>query len=266
MRHEHSQDIQGEIIRALKNNVGDAFTSSEIADTIGRMDVQSQHVASVLKVMVRDGLVEQSREPGGNLYSLTKKALAWTPVPYNWRVSKGIYTQTTAQSITDHFTLQDTDMFIPIPPPPGIAALSMDQPPLSTARLAMAPDILGTEPPPVPISFEDEAPPPILLAVPDLPEAMPVEPKVCRCVRVAKLPPLPDGWAIKSIKLVIEDIEDHGNGFGGSMSRITISTADEGYLDWKAKGQWSMNPGDMAQLSAVGDALLALHIESQSHE
>jgi hypothetical protein len=263
VRHEHSQDIQGEIIRALKHNIGDSFTSAEIAESIGRHDVQSQHVASVLKGMVKDGLVERTREPGGNLYSLTKKALAWQRAPYNWRVSKGIYTQTTAQCITDHFTLQDTDMFIPVPPPPGIAALSIDQPPLSTASLAMAPDILGTEPPPVPISFEDEAPPPIL-AVPDLPEAMPVEPKVCRCVRVVKLPPLPDGLAIKSIKLVIVDSEDRGNYLDDNAPRITISTTYEGYLDWEGVGIWSMNSGDMAQVSAVGDALLKLHIESQS--
>jgi hypothetical protein len=58
----------------------------------------------------------------------------------------------------------------------------------------------------------------------------------------------------------------HDPGIHDNPPRLTISTADEGYLDWKAKGQWSMNPGDMAQLSAVGDALLALHIERQSHE
>jgi hypothetical protein len=131
-----------------------------------------------------------------------------------------------------------------------------------SAIMAMAPDILGTEPPPVAKSYEDELPPPIL-AVPDLPEAMPVEPKACRCVRVVKLPPLPHGWRITSIRLAIEDMHYPVD---DNPPRLTISTADEGYLDWKAKGQWSMNPGDMAQLSAVGDALLALHIESQSHE
>ena len=264
MRHEHSQDIQGEIVRALKHNIGDRFTSAEIADTIGRMDVQSQHVASVLKGMVKDGLVEQSREPGGNLYSLTKKALAWTPVPYNWRVSKGI-DQTTAQSITDHFTLQDTDMFIPVPPPPGIAALSIDQPPLSTASMAMAPDILGTEPPPVAKSYEDESPPPILLTEPDPPEAMEPE-KVCRCVRVAKLPPPPDGYDYTGIKLLIGD-EGHSTAI--TVQTILADYLNEGsevLLQWGLNDRFMTNRGDMAKLAAIGDALIDLHTESNRHE
>ena len=266
VRHEHSQDIQGEIVRALKHNIGDSFTAAEIAESIGRHDVQSQHVASVLKVMVRDGLVEQSREPGGNLYSLTKKALAWQRAPYNWRVSKGIYTQTTAQSITDHFTLQDTDMFIPVPPPPGIAALSIDQPPLSTASMAMAPDILGTEPPPVAKSYEDELPPPIL-AVPDLPEAMPVEPKACRCVRVAKLPPLPDGYDYTGIKLFIGD---EGNSTVMTVQTILMedypNKDSEVFLKWGLSDRLMTQRGSMAKLAAIGDALIDLHTESNRHE
>jgi hypothetical protein len=260
VRHEHSQDIQGEIIRALKNNIGDFFTSAEIADTIGRMDVQSQHVASVLKVMVRDGLVEQSREPGGNLYSLTKKALAWKRAPYNWRVSKGI-SQTVAQSVVPPVT-QDTDMFVPVPPPPGIAALSIDQPPLNTVGAVMPP-LLVTPP----LSDADLK---LLLAEAEealLPEATPVEPKkVCRCARVAKLPPLPDGYDYTGIKLLIGD-EGHSTAL--TVQTILADYLNEGsevLLQWVLNDRFMTNRGGMAKLAAIGDALIDLHTESNRHE
>lgn len=129
----------------------------------------------------------------------------------------------------------------------------------------MALDILGTEPPPVPMSHEDESPSPIILAEPDQPVEIKKE---CRCTRVAKLPPLPKGYAYTGIKLFIEDESAHIAALS-DHTEITIQTIDEGagaFLSWKIHGALLTNRGEMAELAAIGDALLALHDESNRHE
>lgn len=78
--------------------------------------------------------------------------------------------------------------------------------------------------------------------------------KVCKCLRINSLPPLPKGYIYGGIKVWIESEHDVG--------RMTITTHDEGdgaFCSLKASGHLSFDPGDLATIGQVADALIQLH-------
>ena len=79
-------------------------------------------------------------------------------------------------------------------------------------------------------------------------------PKVCQCLRINSLPPLPKGYIYGGIKVWIESEHDVG--------RLTIATHDEGggaFASIKASGRLSFDPGDLVAIGQVADALIKLH-------
>lgn len=79
-------------------------------------------------------------------------------------------------------------------------------------------------------------------------------PKVCQCLRINSLPPLPKGYIYGGIKVWIESEHDVG--------RLTIATHDEGggaFASIKASGRLSFDPGDLVTIGQVADALIKLH-------
>jgi hypothetical protein len=87
-------------------------------------------------------------------------------------------------------------------------------------------------------------------------------PKVCQCLRINRLPPLPKGYAYGGIKVWIESEHDVGH--------LTIATHDEGggaFASIKAAGRLSFDPGDLVTIGQVADALIRLHEEmGDNHE
>ncbi len=84
--------------------------------------------------------------------------------------------------------------------------------------------------------------------------------KVCQCLRINSLPPLPKGYIYGGIKVWIESEHDIG--------RLTIATHDEGggaFASIKASGRLSFDPGDLVTIGQVADALIRLH-QDMSHE
>ena len=78
--------------------------------------------------------------------------------------------------------------------------------------------------------------------------------KVCQCLRINSLPPLPKGYIYGGIKVWIESEHDVG--------RLTIATHDEGggaFASIKASGRLSFDPGDLVAIGQVADALIKLH-------
>lgn len=84
--------------------------------------------------------------------------------------------------------------------------------------------------------------------------------KVCQCLRINALPPLPKGYIYGGIKVWIESEHDVG--------RLTIATHDEGggaFASIKASGRLSFDPGELVAIGQVADALMKLH-QDMSHE
>ena len=80
--------------------------------------------------------------------------------------------------------------------------------------------------------------------------------KVCQCVRINSLPPLPEGYIYGGIKVWIEARHDVGH--------LAITTHDEGggpFCSLKATGHLSFDTGDMVAIGRVSDALIKLHQE-----
>jgi hypothetical protein len=78
--------------------------------------------------------------------------------------------------------------------------------------------------------------------------------KVCQCLRITSLPPLPKGYIYGGIKVWIEAEHDIG--------RMTIATHDEGggvFCSLKGSGRLSFDPGDLVAIGQVADALIKLH-------
>ena len=78
--------------------------------------------------------------------------------------------------------------------------------------------------------------------------------KVCQCVRINSLPPLPEGYIYGGIKVWIEARHDVGH--------LAITTHDEGggpFCSLKATGHLSFDTGDMVAIGKVADALIKLH-------
>lgn len=78
--------------------------------------------------------------------------------------------------------------------------------------------------------------------------------KVCQCLRIHSLPPLPKGYIYGGIKVWIESEHDIG--------RMTIATHDEGagvFCSLKGSGRLSFDPGDLVAIGQVADALIKLH-------
>lgn len=78
--------------------------------------------------------------------------------------------------------------------------------------------------------------------------------KVCKCLKINRLPRLPQGYIYGGIKVWIESEHDVG--------RMTITTHDEGdgvFCSLKARGHLSFDPGDLATIGQVADALIQLH-------
>ncbi len=78
--------------------------------------------------------------------------------------------------------------------------------------------------------------------------------KVCHCLRINSLPPLPKGYIYGGIKVWIESEHDIG--------RMTIATHDEGagvFCSLKGSGRLSFDPGDLVAIGRVADALIKLH-------
>ena len=87
-RTDYEQSVANKlgIISALKDNVGDEFSALEIsAAMVDPPDLKPLQIGAVLKSMVAEGLVSKRPSKNMNVYRLTKKALAWTPPPYDWR-------------------------------------------------------------------------------------------------------------------------------------------------------------------------------------
>ena len=85
-------------------------------------------------------------------------------------------------------------------------------------------------------------------------------PKVCQCLKINTLPPLPKGYVYGGIKVWIESEHDVGH--------LTIATHDEGggaFCSVKARGNLSFDPGDLVAIGQVADALIRLH-EEMGHE
>ena len=80
--------------------------------------------------------------------------------------------------------------------------------------------------------------------------------KVCQCVRINSLPPLPEGYIYGGIKVWIDARHDVGH--------LAITTHDEGggpFCSLKATGHLSFDTGDMVAIGRVSDALIKLHQE-----
>lgn len=80
--------------------------------------------------------------------------------------------------------------------------------------------------------------------------------KVCQCVRINSLPPLPEGYIYGGIKVWIEARHDVGH--------LAITTHDEGggpFCSLKASGHLSFDSGDLVAIGRVADALIKLHQE-----
>lgn len=78
--------------------------------------------------------------------------------------------------------------------------------------------------------------------------------KVCQCLRINSLPPLPEGYIYGGIKVWIEARHDVGH--------LAITTHDEGggpFCSLKASGHLSFDTGDMVAIGRVADALIKLH-------
>lgn len=104
-RSDYEQSVANKlgIINALKDNVGDEFTALEIsAAMIDPPDLKPLQIGAVLKSMVADGLVSKRPSKNMNVYRLTKKALAWTPPPYDWRAEGAMVTapESAAEPVT----------------------------------------------------------------------------------------------------------------------------------------------------------------------
>lgn len=80
--------------------------------------------------------------------------------------------------------------------------------------------------------------------------------KVCQCLRINSLPPLPEGYIYGGIKVWIEARHDVGH--------LAITTHDEGggpFCSLKASGHLSFDSGDLVAIGRVADALIKLHQE-----
>ncbi len=78
--------------------------------------------------------------------------------------------------------------------------------------------------------------------------------KICKCLKINSLPPLPEGYVYGGIKVWIEAKHDVGH--------ISISTHDEGggpFCSLKASGHLSFDSGDLVAIGRVADALIKLH-------
>jgi hypothetical protein len=78
--------------------------------------------------------------------------------------------------------------------------------------------------------------------------------KVCQCLRINALPPLPKGYIYGGIKVWIEAEHDIG--------RMTIATHDVGggvFCSLKGAGRLFFYPGDLVAIGQVSDALIKLH-------
>ena len=78
--------------------------------------------------------------------------------------------------------------------------------------------------------------------------------KVCQCIKLNALPPLPEGYIYGGIKVWIEARHDVGH--------LAITTHDEGggpFCSLKASGHLSFDTGDMVAIGKVADALIKLH-------
>lgn len=94
-RTDYEQSVANKlgIINALKGNVGDEFSALEIsAAMIDPPDLKPLQIGAVLKSMVAEGLVSKRPSKNMNVYRLTKKALSWTPPPYDWRAEGAMVT------------------------------------------------------------------------------------------------------------------------------------------------------------------------------
>ena len=94
-RTDYEQSVANKlgIINALKDNVGDEFSALEIsAAMVDPPDLKPLQIGAVLKSMVAEGLVSKRPSKNMNVYRLTKKALAWTPPPYDWRAEGAMAT------------------------------------------------------------------------------------------------------------------------------------------------------------------------------
>jgi len=94
-RSDYEQSVANKlgIINALKDNVGDEFTALEIsAAMIDPPDLKPLQIGAVLKSMVAEGLVSKRPSKNMNVYRLSKKALTWTPPPYDWRAEGAMVT------------------------------------------------------------------------------------------------------------------------------------------------------------------------------
>ena len=88
-QYEHTCAVKAGIIHALRDNLGDEFSAKEIAASMAwPSDLEPMQVGAILKSMVAEGLVTRRRQHDGNLYQLHKRALAWTPPEYDWRVAR----------------------------------------------------------------------------------------------------------------------------------------------------------------------------------
>lgn len=97
--YEQSVAVKVGIIAALRDNVGDDFTASEIASAVtSPADLRPNQVSSILKSMVADGLVTRRHKHDGCLYRLNKVALAWEPSAYDWKVARSVATLAAKQA------------------------------------------------------------------------------------------------------------------------------------------------------------------------
>lgn len=84
--------------------------------------------------------------------------------------------------------------------------------------------------------------------------------KVCQCLRINSLPPLPKGYVYGGLKVWIETRHDVGH--------LTITTYDAGggpFCSLKASGHLNFDTGDLVTIGQVADALIKLH-QDMSHE
>ena len=109
---------------------------------------------------------------------------------------------------------------------------------------------------PLPVADDDDPAEMASAAVGEIAAAMGKETpkKVCQCVRINSLPPLPEGYIYGGIRVWIEAKHDVGH--------MTITTHDEGggpFCSLKATGHLSFDTGDMVASGKVSDALIKLH-------
>lgn len=84
--------------------------------------------------------------------------------------------------------------------------------------------------------------------------------KICQCLRINSLPPLPKGYVYGGLKVWIETRHDVGH--------LTITTYDGGggpFYSLKANGHLNFDTGDLVTIGQVADALIKLH-QDMSHE